>query len=111
MTSTQQRPGDPAREHLAREQRSRKRSNPWRCLSRLRFGAYAIVALLLLEVLEGLLCEIMPPVALDAACPTIGPWLSWMAMGVIVMSAIACVHQWWHDFYKRQRKASRRAVR
>ncbi|MES2960578.1 MAG: hypothetical protein V4792_20485 [Pseudomonadota bacterium] len=91
-------------------------SNPWRCLWRLRFGAYAVVVLLVLDGLDGAICEMEPPVAIDGVCASMGPWLSWLAIGVIGLSAVACISQWWGDFSRRERYANqlggrRRAAR
>lgn len=104
MTSNQEERGDADRERLSSNSPRRRRPSAWRCLLPLRFGGYAIVVLLFLEGVERVICEIVPPITLDARCPTIGPWLSWVAMSVIVLSAITCMWTWWHDFNRRKRR-------
>ena len=107
MTSDPQ-SNDFGRERLP-DHHSQKRLNPWRCLSLLRFGAYAIIGLLVVEGFEQFfLCEIWPPESLDTGCPAMGPWLSGILIGVILISVIACASQGWHDFSKLRRRERRR---
>jgi hypothetical protein len=89
------------------ERRRRKRPSPWRCLWWLQFAVYATVALLLLDPLDGLVCELMPPLDPDGACATLGSAPSWLAIGVMVLSVMACALQGLRDFYKRQDRAQR----
>lgn len=85
-----------------RMRRRRKRPDPWRCLSLLRFGAYALATLLMIAGLELLACEMMAPVAVGDDCPVAPSWLSWMLTAVLVTSFIACAVQGIYDYVKRE---------
>jgi len=88
------------------ERRRRKRPSPWRCLWWLQFAAYAGVLLLLLEPLEALACEWVPPSDPEGTC-ALGPVPAWLALGVMALSGLACAWQGVRDFYKRQDRAQR----
>src|SRR5687767_11160106 len=80
----------------------RKHTDPWRCLSLLRFAVYAIVVMLLLGGIDVLVCEVDPPVVVGKDCPTVAPQgFFWIVMGVVLVSVGACVFQGLLDYYRR----------
>lgn len=105
MTNNDPEVGGIGRERPRSQAPGRRSSSQWRCLWRLRFGAYALIVLLVLESLSDFICESLPPLE-SGECATMGPWLYWLAASVILLSIFACVSQWWHDFTKRERYAN-----